>query len=118
MAAVRFVLDPSDLPQRTTRETAADTLTDIEITEAALADPDNPPLTGEELDRIALARRVKRVRTELSLSQEAFAARYGIPVATLRQWEMGRRAPDRATLSYLRAIAALPAEIAAALAIA
>jgi transcriptional regulator with XRE-family HTH domain len=37
------------------------------------------------------------VRTDLGLSQEAFAVRYGIPVAALRQWEMARPAPDRAT---------------------
>jgi putative transcriptional regulator len=117
MADVRFVLDPTDPPRRTAHEAvAADALTDAAITEAARADPDNPPLTTEELDRIALARRVKRVRTDLGLSQEAFAARYGIPVATLRQWEMGRRAPDRATLSYLQVIARLPEQVAEALA--
>jgi putative transcriptional regulator len=117
VTVVESTLDPSNPPRRTAQETAAaDALTDAAITEAARADPDNPPLTAEELDRIALARRVKRVRTDLGLSQDAFAARYGIPVATLRQWEMGQRAPDRATLSYLQVIARLPDEVAAALA--
>lgn len=89
--------------------------TDEEITAAARDDPDNPPLTDDELQRVAAARGVQRVRAAVGLSQEAFALRYGIPVGTLRQREMGRRSPDRATLSYLKVIAAMPAQVAAAL---
>lgn len=116
MAIVRYVLDPSDPPKPAPEQEAAlDALTDEEITAAAQADPDNPPLTGEELERVRLARDVKRIRTALGLSQDAFAERYGIPVSTLRQWELGRRMPDQASLSYLRVIAALPDQVAAAL---
>ena len=57
---------------------------------------------------------MKAIRTGLGLSQETFAGRYGIPVATLRQWEMARRLPDRASLSYLRVIASMPVQVAAA----
>lgn len=83
---------------------------------AAHADPDNPPLSSDGLERIAVARGIKQVRAALGLSQEMFSARYGILVATLQQWELGRRLPDRTSLSYLRVIASLPEAVAAALA--
>ena len=86
MVVAKFTLDPSKLPELTEGEAAAlDALTDAEITAAAEADPDNPPLTDAELERVAVARRVREVRAALGLTQEGFAACYGIPVATLRQ---------------------------------
>jgi putative transcriptional regulator len=36
----------------------------------------------------------RAIRTKLGLSQDAFAARFGIPVATLRDWEQRRRRPE------------------------
>ena len=35
-----------------------------------------------------------RIRKSLNLSQEQFAALLGISVATLRNWEQGRRKPE------------------------
>lgn len=37
---------------------------------------------------------IRAVRTGLGLSQEGFASLIGISVATLRNWEQGRRTPD------------------------
>ena len=37
---------------------------------------------------------VKQIRASYKLSQSEFAALIGISVATLRNWEQGRRAPD------------------------
>jgi len=37
---------------------------------------------------------VKRIRENYKLSQSKFAALLGISVATLRNWEQGRRTPD------------------------
>jgi putative transcriptional regulator len=37
---------------------------------------------------------VKRIRANHKLSQSEFAALLGISVATLRNWEQGRRTPD------------------------
>ena len=37
---------------------------------------------------------VKRIRPQYQLSQSEFAALMGISVATLRNWEQGRRAPE------------------------
>ena len=37
---------------------------------------------------------VKRIRASYKLSQDEFAALIGISVATLRNWEQGRRTPE------------------------
>ena len=37
---------------------------------------------------------VKRIRAQYQLSQSEFAALMGISVATLRNWEQGRRTPE------------------------
>jgi putative transcriptional regulator len=36
---------------------------------------------------------VKKIRTRLGLSQEAFAATYGFALSAVRDWEQGRRRP-------------------------
>ena len=48
---------------------------------------------------------VRGLRQHLGLSREQFAARFGLEVETLRNWEMGRREPDTTARSYLQAIA-------------
>ncbi|HEX2528266.1 MAG TPA: helix-turn-helix domain-containing protein [Geminicoccus sp.] len=58
---------------------------------------------------------VKAIRERLSLSQEQFALRYGLDVDAVRNWERGRRQPDRAARSYLRVLAREPALVAEAL---
>ena len=60
---VKFTPDPNVPPGLPPDVKARhDAMTDEEIAAAAKADPDNPPLTDEQLDRIALARRVRAVR--------------------------------------------------------
>lgn len=44
---------------------------------------------------------VAKIRHELDLSQEAFAAFMGVSVATLRNWEQGRREPNGSARSLL-----------------
>ena len=39
---------------------------------------------------------VRAIRTKLKMSQNAFAARFGILPSTLRDWEQNRRHPDGA----------------------
>jgi putative transcriptional regulator len=90
-------------------------MTDAEIEAAAAADPDARPMTPEEL---AMARRVPRVRTlrrALGLTQEEFAARFHIPLGTLRDWEQGRTEPDQPTRAYLQVIAHDPDGVSRAL---
>jgi len=82
---------------------------------AAKSDPDNPPLTDEQLDRLRLAAMIRRLRNRLALSQTAFASRFKIPVGSLRDWEYGRRQPDAATRAYLTVIAREPRMVERAL---
>ena len=37
--------------------------------------------------------RIKELRKKTGLSQSKFAAKFGIPVRTLQQWEQGKSAP-------------------------
>ena len=57
---------------------------------------------------------VKALRQRLDLSQEQFALQFNLDLDTVCNWEQGRYAPDRASANYLRVIARLPAEAAAA----
>jgi putative transcriptional regulator len=88
--------------------TEADAMTDEQIHAAALADPDAQPLTPERLARMRRVPRTTTLRRVLGLSQEEFAARYHIPVVTLRDWEQGRFEPDAAVRAYLTVIAREP----------
>ncbi len=58
---------------------------------------------------------VKAVRERLNLTQEQFALHYGLELDAVRNWEHGRRKPDTAAQSYLRAISNDPAGVEAAL---
>lgn len=58
---------------------------------------------------------VRAIRRSLHMSQERFAATYRIPLATLKNWEQGRRHPDAPAAAYLQAIARRPAVIKEAL---
>jgi putative transcriptional regulator len=92
-------------------------MTEAEIYEAALSDPDAQPSTPEQLARPP--RRIPRakfIRRRLGLSQEQFAERYNIPLATLQDWEEHRAMPDSAMLAYLKVIERLPDAVAEALA--
>jgi putative transcriptional regulator len=90
-------------------------MTEEEIEANALADPDNPPLTDEELARMRHAPHPKRIREKLKLTQEQFAERFEIPVGTLRDWEQGVSKPDRAARTLLRVIEQDPEGVVRAL---
>jgi putative transcriptional regulator len=49
------------------------------------------------------------------MSQSEFAMMIGISVATLRNWEQGRRKPDGPALALLRVAASEPKAVARAL---
>ena len=51
----------------------------------------------------------------LGLTQEEFAARYRIPLGTLRDWEQGRSEPDQPARAYLTVIAHDPEGVRRAL---
>jgi len=54
---------------------------------------------------------VRALRRSLRMSQQRFAAAYRIPLATLKNWEQGRRVPDAPAAAYLLAIQRKPKEI-------
>jgi len=91
-------------------------MTDEEVLAAALSDPDNPPLSDEELSRMRPASTAKRVRRKLGLSREEFSRRYRIPIDTLRDWEFHRSEPDDAARAYLQVIEREPDAVERALA--
>jgi putative transcriptional regulator len=78
------------------------------IERAARADRDAQPLTETDLKRMKRTPQAKIIRRALQLTQEEFAARYHIPLGTLRDWEQGRAEPDQPTRAYLTLIARDP----------
>jgi len=58
---------------------------------------------------------VKKLRERLKLTQEQFALRYGLELDAVRNWEYGRREPDRAAKSYLIVIDKDPERVQEAL---
>ena len=58
---------------------------------------------------------VRAIRRQLHMSQHEFADAFLIPLATLKNWEQGRRAPDAPAAAYLQAIARRPEAIRDAL---
>jgi putative transcriptional regulator len=53
---------------------------------------------------------VRAIRKQLRMSQQEFARVYRIPLATLKNWEQGRRQPDAPAAAYLQDIAKRPQE--------
>lgn len=78
-------------------------------------DDADAPLTDTEFERGHAAMLARRARAATGLSQNAFAARYGVSAGAVRDWEQGRRVPDMAAQSYLRIIVRMPAAVAKAL---
>ena len=90
-------------------------MTDGEVTAAAMSDPDARPMTPEQLRSARRVPRTKTLRRALALTQEEFAARYHIPLGTLRDWEQGRCEPDQPARAYLAVIAHDPEGVKRAL---
>ncbi len=91
-------------------------MSDEEVTAAAMSDPDAQPLSPEQLRTMRRVPLAKTLRRALGLAQEEFAARYQIPIGTLRDWEQGRCEPDQPARAYLKVIAHDPEGVQQALA--
>jgi putative transcriptional regulator len=65
------------------------------VTRHKIADAriDRPPRYG--------AKRIRRIRVKMDLSQPLFAAALNVSPETIRAWEQGKRAPDGPTLRLL-----------------
>src|SRR5713101_9219604 len=92
-----------------------DAMTEKQRHAAALSDLDARPLTAEDFKRMKRTPRVKIIRRALGLTQEQFAARFHIPLGTLRDWEQGAAQPDQSARAYLTVIAREPDAVAEAL---
>jgi putative transcriptional regulator len=57
----------------------------------------------------------RRVRNRTGLTQAAFAARIGVPLDTVRNWEQGKRAPAGPARALLRVLDRAPEAALAAL---
>ena len=80
--------------------------------EAAIARQQAEDDAAARQDAAAYARRVRR-RT--GLTQAAFAARIGVPLDTVRNWEQGKRAPAGPARALLRVLDRAPEATLAAL---
>jgi putative transcriptional regulator len=83
--------------------------------EGALSSSDGRPLTNRSRDngqrasaRVVEARYARDVRGQTGLTQAAFAARIGVPVETVRNWEQGKRSPRGPARALLKVIEGAP----------
>ncbi len=79
-------------------------------------DPEDRDVSEAAVERGLMGRRIRRLRNKLAMSQEMFAATYGIPLANIRQYEIGRHMPPPAVRAYLKVIEAEPEAVARAVA--
>ena len=91
-------------------------MSDAEIEAAALSDPDNPPLTADQLSNMRRVALSKRIRQKLGLSREQFSQSFRIPLNTLSDWERHHSEPDTAMRAYLQVIEQEPELVQRALA--
>ena len=76
-----------------------------------------PRKDGASFQRVSLTPdEVRAIRRKSGLSQAAFAARYGLNLRTLQDWEQGRVQPDGPARAYLLVILREPRAVARALA--
>jgi putative transcriptional regulator len=87
----------------------------ISSLEHASAHAQGRKVAGTRVTAVAMPD-VKAIRRGLRMSQHRFAAAYRIPLATLKNWEQGRRYPDAPAAAYLLAIKRRPKEILEAVA--
>ena len=91
-------------------------MTGEEAHQNALDDPDNPPLTPEQLARFRRVPNPQQIREKLGLSQREFARQFEISLDNIRDWEEGARRPDSTARTYLRVIQQNPDAVREALA--
>jgi putative transcriptional regulator len=103
------------LPDGSTRPLASETdwqrvqaMSEEDIEAAALTDPENPPLSEEELAQLEPVPNVKAIRESLGMTQETFAKTFHLSSRTVEGWEQGRFVPDQAARTLLMLIACDP----------
>ncbi len=102
-------------PQGGTDWARIEAMTDEEAHQNALNDPDNPPLTDEQLARMRRVPDPREIRQNLGLTQREFARQFELALGNVRDWEQGARRPDSTARAYLRVIQHSPDAVRAAL---
>ena len=109
----RFKLSAKKPPKTDWR--AFDAMSEQARHKAALSDADARPATKAQLARARRVPNVRALRDKLNLTQEEFAARFHLPLGTVRDWEQGAHRPDKAAQALLTVIAKDPDAVARAL---
>jgi putative transcriptional regulator len=109
----KFRLNPKKPPKSDWR--AFDAISEADRHRAALSDADAQPSTEAQLARARRVPSVRALRQKLKLTQEEFAARFHLPLGTVRDWEQGAHRPDKAAQVLLTVIARDPDAVARAL---
>ena len=112
-STTRFKLNAKKPPKSDWR--AFDAMSAEERHRAALTDADAAPATKAQLARARRVPTVRALRQKLDLTQEEFAARFHLPLGTVRDWEQGAHRPDKAAQVLLTVIAKDPDAVARAL---
>ena len=112
-STTRFKLSPKKPPKTDWR--AFDAMSERVRHRAALADPDARPATRAQLARARRVPTVRALRKQLNLTQQEFAARFHLPLGTVRDWEQGAHRPDKAAQVLLTIIARDPDAVVRAL---
>lgn len=108
--------DRDKVPKGKTDWEALRKLSDEAIEQRVLTDPEATPLSDDDMARLRRTPQVKVIRRALRLTQEEFADRFGLSLATVRDWEQGRTEPDQAAKTLLKLIASMPEQVEATLA--
>ena len=95
-----------------------DAMTDEDIARQIAEDPDVAPDMSEALERGEFVRLhimdVTGLRTQMGLSRKAFAKRFGLNPAEIKEWEAMGGVPDEAIRTFLRVIECDPEAVARA----
>ncbi|CAN5179179.1 helix-turn-helix domain-containing protein [soil metagenome] len=78
--------------------------------------PHSAPSMPEPSPKASAAPVVRNLRLRAKLTQAEFAARLGVPLETIRNWEQGKRSPRGPARALLTVIAHEPDMVFAALA--
>jgi putative transcriptional regulator len=73
-----------------------------------LPDGSELPISFADGSRLFDAAYARNVRGQTGLTQTAFAARIGVPVETVRNWEQGKRSPRGPARALLKVIERAP----------
>jgi putative transcriptional regulator len=115
-ASVRYRPGRDPKPTGKTDWRRVQAMSDEEVEANAASDPDNLPLTDDQLAQAFRPADIRAIRETFNLSQAGFAKRFGLNLRTLQDWEQGRREPDQIVRLYLKVVAHAPDTVTAALA--